>query len=172
LKVIFLDIDGVLVNRKSLADMGGMRAKADPRCVEALNAITDATGAKIVVSSTWRCYPPPDFETPTDYMRAKMREWGVRGEVIGCTPDLAKESLACRGIYVGAERGDEIQAWLDRNATVGDEVESFVILDDDSDMKHLTDRLIKATMQHGLLLDDAERAQRMLGVDTRMVVAA
>src|SRR5688500_9278670 len=114
MKVVFLDIDGVLVNRKSLMKASGLRATADPHCVEALNAITDATSAKIVVSSTWRYFHRSmGFASPLAFMRMKLAEWGVRAEVIGCTPDLSRKAGP---LYAGVRRGDEIQAWLDSEA--------------------------------------------------------
>lgn len=56
-KVIFLDIDGVLINRESFMaplKMRGVRVAAHPACMAQLNRIIADTGAGIVVSSTWR----------------------------------------------------------------------------------------------------------------------
>ena len=61
MKIIFLDIDGVLCTAKSVGllktNIDGRLAKQfDPDCVVRLNHITDATGAQIVISSSWRLY--------------------------------------------------------------------------------------------------------------------
>jgi hypothetical protein len=152
MKIIFLDIDGVLVNRWSLSNHSGIFAKAHPDCVAALNRITDETGARVVVSSTWR-------KCGISKMRGFLNEWGVTGKAIGCTPDLSKQ--AC-GFLVGAQRGDEIQCWLDERELHKGDVESFVILDDDSDMKHLTPHLVRTTFEYGLTMKDAERAIELL----------
>ena len=65
MKVIFLDIDGVLNTPASIKlapifvegapTWYGRHLHAfDKNCISALNKITDATKAKIVISSTWR----------------------------------------------------------------------------------------------------------------------
>ena len=58
-KVIFLDIDGVMnsVNTRP-QDPRGLIDFLDPRNVSVLNAIVEATGAVVVVSSTWRLSMP------------------------------------------------------------------------------------------------------------------
>lgn len=149
-KVIFLDIDGVLVNRASyrLPNSGSAdRAIAHPECVAALNAITEATtGAVIVVSSVWRAEGAPE-------MRGRLKGWGVHGEMIGVTPRLSRTNGR---VY----RGDEIQKWLDDYTR--HEISSFVILDDDSDMKHLLPRLVPTDTEQGLTMKDAQTAIEIL----------
>jgi hypothetical protein len=59
LKVIFLDVDGVLNSRGKwagcdLANLTDSGTRIDPLAVARLKRIVDATDAKIVVSSTWR----------------------------------------------------------------------------------------------------------------------
>jgi hypothetical protein len=54
IKVIFLDIDGVLVSHNSLKQHRPLLSKADPACVDVLNALIKWTGAQIVISSSWR----------------------------------------------------------------------------------------------------------------------
>ena len=142
--ILFLDIDGVLVNRRSLAHASGMRAKADADCVAMLNRITDATGARIVVSSTWRCLG-------VRRVKELLRLWGVSGRIIGCTPVLGS-----------VDRGEEIQAYLDEYKKMRGAVSSFVILDDDDDMLHLAERLVQTQFAPGLTLEDADRAIAML----------
>ena len=57
-------------------------------------------------------------------------------------------------------RGLEIQKWLDDNPQ-GENV-VFVILDDDSDMEHLMDRLVQTDHEFGLTQEDAGKAILML----------
>lgn len=140
MRVIFLDIDGVLVTRAEIMVASGMRATAKASCVAVLNRITDVTGAVIVVSSSWRY-------GGEQWMREKLIEWGVRAEMIGITPVRWK-----------VDRGREIQAWI---ATAGP-VDAIVILDDDSDMAHLLSRLVKTEMVNGLTEAHAERAITLL----------
>lgn len=119
LRVIFLDIDGVLSHYKS-------RWNIDPQKVALLEKILKSTGAKIVVSSSWRvgCRDGKDF---VDKM---FSTW--RSELSSQKRDsLFIESIIDVTDHMGRERGDEIQRWLDAHE---DEVETYVILDDDNDM--------------------------------------
>jgi hydroxymethylpyrimidine pyrophosphatase-like HAD family hydrolase len=55
LKLIFLDIDGVLVTTNSLIPSDKYFGHTfDKNCVQNLIEILDATGAKVVISSSWR----------------------------------------------------------------------------------------------------------------------
>lgn len=152
MNVIFLDFDGVLVNRASWSVRSGGHATADPICVGALNRIVKATGAEIVVSSTWR------LGTPLYEIRGILSSWGVKGNVIGITPRIIEKNGR---IVISRPRGDEIKEWLEVcGARFG--VERFVILDDESDMGELTDRLVKCEFETGLTEDGAERAIELL----------
>ena len=53
MKIIFLDIDGVL---NTISNWGSrpIEKRFSPGCVAALNKITEHTGAKIVISSSWK----------------------------------------------------------------------------------------------------------------------
>lgn len=146
MKILFLDIDGVLVNRASYSLPGSgsaSRSIAHPDCVKALNRILTETGAFIVISSVWR-------RDGVMGMREHLNRWNVTPRrIIGCTPFSGDRV-----------RGDEIQAWLDSYRR--EVIESFVILDDDSDMKHLMHRLVKTDGIVGLTEADADRAIALL----------
>ncbi len=143
MKIIFLDVDGVLNHRGSFAPgMPGGSRRIAPECVTELNRIVESTGADIVVSSTWRQDP--------DYIRV-LRAAGVKGRILG------KTVHGIRGIdgnfLVGTCRGDEIQEWLAAN-----EPDAFVILDDDSDMAHLMPSLVHTSFDTGLTREHADDA--------------
>ena len=156
MKIIFLDIDGVLNSvawMKAEAAAAGNDTtentigwnKVDPAACARLNRIITATGAKIVVSSTWRkmlCLSA---------IRGVLLGSGVTYPVpiIDKTPVLHKP------------RGLEIQAWLDEfhNSNL---VEDFVILDDDGDMEHLVDKLVQTSCETGLLDEHVDRAIEIL----------
>jgi len=133
MKIIFLDIDGVICNREQWRTRikvdGEILCHFDPKAVGLLNELTDGTGAKFVLSSTWRMHP---IETLKKHFKNEF----VSGEIIGVTP---------RHSGLNVWRGNEIQDWLDKNKELN--VESFVILDDDIDMEHLRPRLVH-TMTH------------------------
>ncbi len=147
MKVIFLDVDGVLNHRGSFASgMPGGSKRIAPECVAVLNSIIERTGADIVVSSTWRGDP--------NYVRV-LRDAGVRGRIIGRTPDSARKIEGT--VLFSSCRGEEIQQWITENG-----VDQFVILDDDSDMAHLLPRLVQTSFDGGLTPDHADRAVGML----------
>jgi hypothetical protein len=139
MKVVFLDIDGVLNSRTYLMfcyQQGILPDdKIDPDAVKRLNHLTDTTGAVIVVSSTWRL--PYVWHNNVADLRAKLQKRGITGQIVGATPDHQRDH----------GRGGEIQDWMDN---CGQQIDSFVILDDDSDMGDLMDFLVKTQFADGL----------------------
>ena len=131
MKIVFLDIDGVLNTCEGLS-MG-----LDPRLVQELNVLIRRSGASVVVSSSWRI-------AGLVRMRTMLREHGCVGPVSGVTPILGP-----------VERGLEIQAWLDRCRW---RVSRFVILDDTDNMAHLRPHLIQTDYRKGLTPDDVAAA--------------
>lgn len=101
----------------------------DPLTVARLNRIVEATGAVVVVTSSWR--GQYNFQQRLD-------EQGFIGTVAGETPYLG---------YSGRQRGDEIRKWLDTHGPV----ESIAILDDDVDMREFRPFLVKTHVSKGLL---------------------
>ena len=156
-RVVFLDVDGVLVNTESqrmvrIASPIGRIPSADPVCVAALNRITDVTGAELVMSSSWR------EEGDTDLLAGVLAAWGVTGTLIGKTP-VIEAQWDGRVLLPGSTRGDEIQAWLQ---SAGSTLAAFVILDDVNDMEPLRHRLVQTNSEAGLTTRDADRAIAML----------
>jgi hypothetical protein len=99
--------------------------------VKRLNWILAETDAKVVISSSWRHgYKLVDFQE-------MMKSAGVRADIIDFTPT--------KGGY--KVRGQEIDAWLSKR----DDVERFVILDDDNDMEPHMEHLLKTSWKEGLL---------------------
>jgi hypothetical protein len=120
MKIIFLDIDGVLnVIPERFDNFGGCFHE---NFVENLRNIIEKTDAKIVVSSSWRL-------SGLKIMQEMWKDRKLPGDVIDVTPDLYYGEDAM-GNRIGRDmcRGDEIQHWLDRH-----DIESYVILDDDTD---------------------------------------
>jgi len=150
LRVLFLDIDGVLNSNAYLkANPGAFdRSKGyismfDPVACARLQAVLTATGAKIVISSSWR------IVHSIDEIRGYLAARGVTAEVIGFTPsggyDLSadhafptNETLTCRGA--------EILAWVHEHP----ELESYAVVDDNSDMDGVRERFVQTTWAHGL----------------------
>jgi len=156
--VVFLDFDGVLNStafQLSLPEeqRGGVMG-LDRAAIVRLNRLVQETEAEVVISSTWR------HGRTVQQLRTLLQEHGFVGTVRGRTPQWLEKSPG--GLYSAEERGHEIQAWLNKAEDYGCFVDSFVILDDDSDMAHLRDRLIKTEFATGLLDEHVDRAIAML----------
>ena len=135
-----MDIDGVLIRPTWDYEKQAWRcSKPDPTCVNNLNFIIERTEACIVVSSVWRLCGKVKIATT-------LEEWGVWGETLDITPQLDDQ-----------ERGEEIALWLSRN-----EVDKFVILDDDNDMGSLKEYLVQTDPLKGLSKEDSLRAIDLL----------
>ena len=74
MKVVFLDVDGVI----TVADGTG---RLDENKLEQLQRVVQQTGSQIVISSNWRLFQP----LKTRLVMALHEHGGMR--VIGCTPD-------------------------------------------------------------------------------------
>ena len=157
-RIIFLDVDGVLNSALVYGNLGPGLERIDPDAVQRVNVITDATGAKVVISSSWRVLHP--F---ADLLMALSKK-GMTAPVVGVTPDLS--STEGELVYRGRPRGDEIKAWLD---AVSPPVTSFVILDDDDDMEPHMDHLVQTSFDDGLQDEHVERAIKMLGHECNYV---
>ena len=136
MKVIFLDIDGVINSGDNMRALHRLHVNHgigetrdqhgqlfDERCVNFLDIIIRETCAKLVISSTWRFHG-------TLRLRHMWDDRSLPGEIIGVTPKHPNPELMERYYEPGAARGYEIQEWLDNHPEVTD----YVILDDDSDM--------------------------------------
>lgn len=157
MKIVFLDFDGPIIPLMShKPSRRNEMEKAWPPCVAALNRITDTTGAKIVVSSTWRA----DGVMKT---KDRLTAWGVTAPIIGLTPHLWENPE----LFCGHKaRGLEIAAFIESYEKRGrGKVESFVILDDDADMEHLLPFLIQTPFDIGLTEADADKAIDMLNAN-------
>lgn len=154
-RVLFLDIDGVLNTERTRA-FPGRPDPLDAEAVKNLNAITDALGAKIVVSSTWRIGSEEAFQRDVvDYLRNQ----GVTAEILGRTPSGVpdgpctmchskggKHRFSCRALDRGY-RGAEIN-W--KMGQMGLKPEQIIILDDDADMEPLMDRFVQIFFVTGI----------------------
>jgi len=165
MKVIFLDIDGVLNSEEHFIEHhidAKIFYKAYPNYeyrnnlkdiikpnlldinfekLELLKKIIRETDSKIVVSSAWRLMGKwPLIE---DYLISK----GL--PIIGTTP------------YIYGERGEEIRAYLKENK----KIDNFIILDDERfrDFNELLNYLVKTDFLNGGLTEEyAEEAINLL----------
>lgn len=119
MKIIFLDFDGVISTYEE-------RWRFDMKKLELLKEIVDKTDAKIVVSSSWKL----GFTEVDDFIKCfynKPRNKDLNNVTIF---DWFANSIHDITDNKGPWRGYEIQRWIDKH---NEEIESYVILDDDSD---------------------------------------
>lgn len=149
MKLIFLDIDGVLITQDSFTrpDKPSGPSQGWPPCVEQLNRIVEATGARICISSVHRGVTQAHCLQCQD----KLLAWGVKARFFGCTPEFGSEP-----------RGKEIRFVIDQMRGRGQNLDSFVILDDDSDMEELLPHLVHSKFETGLTVRMADQAIAML----------
>lgn len=154
-KNVFLDIDGVLVrfpdgvHKKRLLFEDPVYPKLyqwDAEPIAEFNRIIAATGADVVVSSSWRYINGIDNVSA---FQALMEHRGVRGKVIGMTP--RKMSLY--------RRSSEIGLWLLENPPPEREGRRFAILDDTDDASSrdlLPHYFARTNPFEGLTAEDAD----------------
>ena len=152
MKVIFLDIDGVLnsdeyLDRIKNLDIKGIEREIDVEKIKLLKKAIDETGAKVVLSSSWR------YTRNAQYLKELLSNYGIYVAVT---------------TFIQNERGLEIKQWLSDNQ----DVEDFVILDDEifnSYDEELMQKLIKISngngynIGEGLLPKDVDEIIKRLG---------
>lgn len=182
MKIIFLDIDGVLNHQKwyekrhhtiTQEEISSNHPfyEFDPQSIKYLNHIIDKTGTKVVISSTWRS------GRSVEDLQELLDKVGFIGEVIGKTPNISAKLNDEDSIY-SVPRGCEIDWWLKKKGNfqrinwskeVQQEyidrsiVKNYVILDDDSDMLYgQREHFIKTPNSNGLTQKIAERVIKVL----------
>lgn len=158
IKVLFLDIDGVLNKLGETSTTAtlpryccpvGFDAELVDNFVTILKAIPDV---KIVLSTAWR-----DMGS-TEAFELAFATWGVGVNIISKTPNGLNELFS-----YGIKRGLEITSWLNSADHQGFSIEEYVVLDDrkDAGFGH-EDRFVFTNYKHGLTKEKAEQAIRIL----------
>lgn len=154
IKVLFLDIDGVLNSRRTCEAFGGPLTGGFPHAFDEKNMtlfdhaaiglirkLCEKTDASIVLSSSWRI-----IHSVHDCAN------GLDLPIFDRTPILN---------WSGRTRGDEIAAWLADHP----EVTRYAIVDDDSDMlAEQKQYFVQTAFQEGLTWANYEALQCLLGI--------
>ncbi len=146
MKVIFLDFDGVLntfEHLQKVADRSEWHVMIDPEKVKLLNEIVEATGAKVVFSTSWRKLHA------SNKLFKFLKLNGFKGNHLGMTPDFNDNS----------HRGLEVAKWI-RDCEV--DIQSFVVLDDTKQFSKMPQRHVLTDMFTGLLPEHVEQAIKIL----------
>lgn len=160
MKVIFLDVDGVLNSDEYFdkirgLEINGIENDIDIEKIKLLKKAVVATGAKVVLSSSWR------YTRNGKELKELLLKYGIQTD---STP------------FLGNERGNEIKQWLANHP----DTEDYVILDDeifDSYDDVLMEKLIKISngngknFGEGLQPKDIETIINRLGRDKSTIVA-
>ena len=154
MKIIFLDFDGVITTEEShwCLDLEKMKI---------VKRICDETGAKIVISSSWRrrtleetikeITTVGEAFTPIRFLMPEL--------VVGITTRMYAFNYGERDKHYRICRGNEIEHYVDTHSGI----ENYVILDDDADMLLCqADKFVKTDAREGISDKDAELAIKIL----------
>lgn len=163
MKLIFLDIDGVLnsdawdqtdrykIETAGMSDVEIMliahHTHLDPKALNLINDLVNRSGAEVIISSTWRTKYKPDVLTDM------MQKRGATFVIKDSTPILFGR------MSERIPRGKEISTYID---SLDERPESFVILDDRSDMIYLQNSLVLTDIRFGITMADVEKALKIL----------
>lgn len=157
MKVLFLDIDGVLNTKYWYTQMDRNTPKDkygyafDPNSVANLKRIVEDTGAEIVISSSWKCMGLSQMED-------MWRDRNLPGRIIGITPNSVSDEMLLNADIDSIElfhiRGEEIKEWLMKHAK---RVSSYAIIDDmDNMLPEQQSHFVQSNPEVGITEGDAD----------------
>lgn len=137
MRVVFLDIDGVL-NRTGYRPVKslGLRSWIEPELATRLSRLVRTIDAVIVLISDWR------LGRDLAHLADEFRSAGIDSCLLGATP------------FLGGARWCEIEAWMAEHDV---SAENIAIVDDGYDMGPLASRFVRVSPLVGLD-EDAARA--------------
>ncbi len=150
MRVVFVDFDGVLNRETDIAEEEAelwTAAWLEADLVARLERLVASTGAKVVVSSSWR------QRRSLDELADILAERGYLGGVHDVTPRLPRTEEGEKHV-----RAAEIAAWL----TAHPEVVTWIILDDERDLGPLAHRHVWTDPSVGLSETNIEEARALL----------
>lgn len=158
MKLIFLDIDGVLnsstyfFSKEYLDETEHMSdaelmllehpSNLDPTALKLINHIVNESGAQVVMSSSWR------MKYSIEEWTEMMQKRGATFKISGRTPKFSDTT-----------RGTEIMDFIN---SMRNRPDSIVIIDDHSDMDNLKKYLVLTNAKFGITMQDVEKALQIL----------
>jgi hypothetical protein len=164
-RIIFLDIDGVLATPEHLKDK---QWALNPEKQKMLGKILAQTDAKIVLSSSWRC---ATLEKTKEHM--EKEGFLFNDKLIGVTIRAYQYLEYGMPVHLSIPRGVEIKQWIDTHIHSDNGINferkklgkdfNYVILDDESDMllEH-KNNFIHTKGDIGLTVNDVRTAVKIL----------
>ena len=152
MKIIFLDIDGVVNSLSTKERAPSHVIGVEQSKIALVKQIVDATGAELVLSSTWR------EDWFYEHERAHYDDWCYLRD------EFAKQGLHFidyTPLRKDRHRGTEIKEWLEATEH---KVTSYVVIDDCMyDIQELHEgHTVKTFFDDGLMLHDVEEAIKVL----------
>ena len=146
LKIIFLDVDGVLNSNLTQRRTTDGFIFVSGRHIKNLKRIIDATGAKVVLSSSWRMgRDDPSRNGDFLELRDELQRYGI--SFYGFTSELRS-----------CDRGAEISQWLEEHPDVTD----YAVIDDSTQISPHEDRWVRTSISLGLREEDVPKAIAIL----------
>jgi hypothetical protein len=168
MKIIFLDIDGVANSVAYMATdayfaecyavgvedpldyevvIKAHHLHLDPKVIQLLNKLVDDSGAKVVLSSTWR------IRYSLDEMNAMLKMRGATFEVTDKTPQIR---------FSRVFRGEEVRDYL---KGLKEKPEAFVIIDDNDEFPKFQKQFVRTDEKVGLTQEHVDKALKILGIE-------
>ena len=146
MKIIFLDIDGVLNSEKYYRSVDRKRknwSRFDPLAVLMIKKLIDEFSLKIVITSTWRF-------GAVEMLNIELIKSGLKQYLYEDwkTPQTSP-----------SHRGKEIKMWLDNHPVINE----YVIIDDDENIlkEHML-RFVQTDIKEGLNQEHYYKAREVL----------
>lgn len=152
MKVIFLDIDGVLNGHEY--DPKAESCLIKKECIDNLSKVLTFVDVYIVISSAWRYMISRNAMSISgfEYMLRTHGLAGIKGRIIGITREDRDQCSQ-------TERGVEIEEWLQAHP----DVTSYLVIDDnDFGISTKSHPFLKTDEKTGLTIADADKAIQML----------
>ena len=162
MKIIFLDIDGVL-NSDSWNQEHENEIKngilVDEEKVEILSKLIKTTGAKVILHSGWRFWFDESFlpiRKESEILIKLLNKNHI--DFYDFTPDLTTEEIR-KSKNFSKVKPDEILLWLKNRS----DISSWVVIDDlDLNNEIISNHQIKPDSKIGLSSSDIEKAVKLL----------
>lgn len=147
MKIIFIDIDGVL--NTSQPPSGGRKPSLNKRAIDALNSVIEqAPDVRFVLSSRWRV--DYGYANVVRYLKSE----GLNATFVGQTPNFDRPETR----NLTPRRRYEIQKYLDDHGIKSE----YVIIDDNPDLGRLSSRQIRTRFSVGLTESRVQEILRIL----------
>jgi hypothetical protein len=154
MKVIFLDVDGVLNCSKTWESehVDGTNTIDPAMCDQLARIVNACWPVTVVLSSTWRLYPGEGLDKLRLWLEMRNVRW------VSATPCLAAEFSCTTQL-----RGLEIERWFEERPQIDRASAKILILDDSTDFTEEQKPFhIQTSFETGLTQDLADAAIAVL----------